>query len=137
IEELVAATDDAYGALWKYCFELDLMERIMASNRPPDEPLLYMLVEPRKLGFRLSDGMWVRLVDVPAALAARMYSSAGRVVMEVRDAVCPWNDGRYVLDGGPGVATCEPTSAEPDLVLSASDLGAVYLGGTSLRTLAA
>jgi len=94
-------------------------------------------VEPRRLGFRLSDGMWVRLVDVPAALSGRMYSAAGRVVFEVRDPVCPWNDGRFLLEGGPGVAVCEGTSEEPDLVLGAAELGAAYLGGVSLRTLAA
>jgi len=137
VEELEAATDDAYAALWRYCFDVDLSERIMAGNRPPDEPLLFMLAEPRRLGFRVSDGMWVRVVDVPAALGARMYGAAGRVVLEVRDAVCPWNDGRFVLEGGPGVAACEPTSEEPDLVLQAADLGAAYLGGVPLRTLAA
>jgi predicted acetyltransferase len=137
VEELVAATDDAYAALWRYCFDLDLSERIMAANRPPDEPLLYMLAEPRRLAFKVSDGMWVRVVDVPAALGARMYAAGGRLVLEVRDSVCPWNDGRFVLEGGPGVAICEPTSDQPDLVLAAADLGAAYLGGASFRTLAA
>ncbi len=121
VEELVAATDDAYASLWRYCFDLDLSERIMAANRPPDEPLLYMLAEPRRLAFKVSDGMWVRVVDVPAGLGARMYAAGGRLV----------------LDGGPGVATCQPTSDQPDLVLAAADLGAAYLGGASFRTLAA
>jgi len=137
IEELVAATDAAYADVWRYCLDVDLVGRIQGRGRPPDEPLLHMLEEPAHLGLTARDGLWVRLVDVPTALASRMYSAPGRVTIEVRDPVCPWNDGRYSLDGGPGVASCEPTSDEPDLVVDAADLGAAYLGGTSLRTLAA
>jgi predicted acetyltransferase len=137
IDELVAATDDAYADLWRYCLGVDLVARIQARDRPVDEPLFHMLAEPRRLRLTVGDGLWLRLVDVPKALGSRMYAAAGRVVIEVRDPACLWNDGRYVLDGGPGVATCEATDAEPDLRLDAADLGAAYLGGTSLRTLAA
>jgi predicted acetyltransferase len=137
VEELVWATDEAYADLWRYCLGVDLVARVQGHHRPPDEPLFHMLAEPTRLRLTLADGMWLRLVDVATALASRMYSSAGRVVFEVRDSVCPWNDGRFLLEGGPGVASCESTSEEPDLVLGAADLGAAYLGGTSLRTLAA
>jgi predicted acetyltransferase len=80
----------------------------------------------------LARSLWVRLVDVPAALAARAYASDPDVVLEVTDAFCAWNAGRYRLAGG----ACEPTEAEPDLALDASALGAAYLGGTTLRELA-
>ncbi|MDP9340937.1 MAG: GNAT family N-acetyltransferase [Actinomycetota bacterium] len=135
VDELVAATDDAYRDLWRFCLGVDLVARIQGHGRPPDEPLFHMLEDPRRLRLTVGDGLWFRLVDVPTALASRMYAAAGRVTFEVRDPVCPWNDGRYVLEGGPGIATCEQTSEEPDLVLSAADLGAAYLGGISLRTL--
>ena len=75
----------------------------------------------------------MRLVDVPAALSARGYTDDPDVVLDVSDAFCPWNAGRYRLAGG----RCERTDAEPDLALDASALGAAYLGGTLLAELAA
>jgi predicted acetyltransferase len=137
VEELVAATDEAYASLWRYCFDIDLVRTVTGWKRPSDEPLLHMLVEPRALNFKLRDGTWVRLVDVPAALEARRYSHEGRVVIEVDDGFAPWNDGTYELDGGPGGATCRPSSAEPDLSMGVEDLGATYLGAVSFRALAA
>ena len=78
----------------------------------------------------------MRLVDLPAALSARTYSSDVDVVLEVEDRRCPWNEGRWRLTGGTGGATCTRTDDPADLVLGARDLGAAYLGGTSLRELA-
>jgi predicted acetyltransferase len=87
----------------------------------------------------LGSNLWVRLVDLPAALAARTYGAALDVVLEVEDAFCPWNAGRYRLAAdGPGApATCERTDAAADVALSATDLGAAYLGGKSLAARAA
>jgi predicted acetyltransferase len=136
VEELVAATPEAYEGLWRFLLGLDLFARIETYVARPDEPLLHMVTEPRRLRLRLSDGLWVRLVDVPAALAGRRYQVDGSVVLDVRDDFCQWNDGRYHLEGGPDGAECRPTDQNPDLVLSAADLGAVYLGGTRLVTLA-
>jgi predicted acetyltransferase len=85
---------------------------------------------------KISDALWIRLVDLRAALAARRYSATGRVVFEVRDVFCPWNEGRFELEGGPDGADCRPTDEEPDISLDAGDLGAAYLGGTRLGALA-
>jgi predicted acetyltransferase len=137
IEELVAATGRAYAALWRYCFDIDLVRTVTGWKRPSDEPLLNMLAEPRALNFKLRDGTWVRLVDVPAALEARRYSHEGRLILEVDDGFAPWNDGTYELEGGPDGATCRPSSAEPDLSMRVEDLGATYLGTVTFRALAA
>ena len=137
VTELVSATDDAYAALWRYCFEVDLVRTVKGWKRPVDEPLLHMLLEPRALRFQIRDGTWLRLVDVAAALEARRYSHEGRLVIEVDDAFAPWNDGTYELDGGPEGATCRPTGAEPDLSMRVEDLAAAFLGGVSFRRLAA
>ena len=137
VEEMVTATGDAYGALWRYCFGVDLVRTVHGWKRPADEPLLHMLVEPRALALQARDGTWIRLVDVPAALEARRYSHEGRIVLELDDEFGPWNDGTYELDGGPDGATCRPTGAEPDLSLQVEDLGAAYLGAISFRSLAA
>lgn len=137
IDELLWTTDDAYAALWRYCFDIDLVGTIKGWKRPLDEPLLHMLAEPRALRFQIRDGTWLRLVDVAAALEARRYSHEGRVVLEVDDELAPWNDATYALEGGPDGATCRPTGVEPDLSMRVEDLAAAYLGAVSFRTLAA
>ena len=135
ITELVAATDPGYAATWRYLFDTDLVTRVVAYARPVDEPLLHLLAEPRRLRFRLVDGMWVRLVDARAALEARRYRSPGRLVLDVADDFCPWNAGRYELVATEDGAHCEITDAEPDLVLGAAELGALFLGGASAWSL--
>lgn len=136
VEELIATSPDAYANMWRFVFDLDLAARIKAELRPIDDPLLGLLVEPRRLRFTVRDGMWLRLVDVCTALAARRYRVAGSLVVRVRDHFCPWNDGRYRLEGGPDGAVCTMTDAEPDLVLSASELAAAFLGGSTFGHLA-
>ena len=135
VVEMVTANTNAYAALWRYCFDLDLMARTTAWLRPVDEPLLHMLAEPRRLRFKVEDGLWVRLVDVPATLAGRRYMAEGKTVLEVKDSFCPWNEGRFELVGGPDGSECRATDAEPDLVLTAADLAAVYLAGVRFAAL--
>jgi predicted acetyltransferase len=137
VGELYALTAEAYAALWSYCLRLDLMQTVRAPIRPMDEPLRHMLADPRRLRIiSCFDSLWVRLLDIPAALAARRYASEGRLVLDVADPFCPENSGRYTLDGGPVGAECHRTSDNPDLALDVADLGAVYLGGNRFTTLA-
>jgi predicted acetyltransferase len=136
VRDLVAANPGAYADLWRFVLDVDLVTYVEASNRPSDEPLLYLLREPRRLRARMSDNLWVRLVDIPGALAARRYAAAGRVVLEVADRFCAWNAGRYVLEAAEdGGAVVERTSEEAEITCTASDLGATYLGGTTFRQL--
>jgi predicted acetyltransferase len=135
VQELMSTTGESYDALWQYVFGVDLVATIEAIHRPPDEPLYWQLADPRRLLRRPYDSLWVRLVDVPAALEGRCYSSADKLVIDVRDPFCTWNEGRYELEGGAEGARCRPTDAEADLVLSAAELGAIYLGGVRPTTL--
>jgi len=135
LDSLVAASADAYAALWRYVLEVDLIARVGAEMRPVDEPLRFLLADSRQPKTRVEDGIWLRLVDVAAALAGRRYATEGRLVLRVRDAFCPWNEGHYELNGGPTNAACERCSDNPDLELSAADLAAVYLGGNRFHTL--
>jgi predicted acetyltransferase len=82
--------------------------------------------------FRVSDALWVRLVDVGAALSGRRYSDDGAIVFEVEDKFCPWNEGRWKLEGGNAARTDE----EPDLRLPVQSLGSAYLGGIRFASLA-
>lgn len=136
VEELIALNQHAYAALWRFCLDTDLVARVQGWKRPADDPILYMLAEPRALQLHVRDGLWVRLVDVDAALSTRRYSAEGRLVFEVRDTHCPWNEGRFELDGGPEGASCLRSDAEPDLIVDVADLGTTYLGAGSFHTLA-
>jgi predicted acetyltransferase len=135
LEMLVAATAEAYAALWRHVLDVDLMARVTAEMRPLDEPLRFLLADSRQPKTRIEDGVWLRLVDVPAALAGRRYAVEGRLVLNVRDAFCPWNNGQHELIGGPAGAECQGNNATPDLALDAADLAALYLGGNRFRTL--
>ena len=136
VVELIAASDAAYSALWSYVFGVDLMATIACDWGRVDEPLLHMLEDPRRLVRRTQDTLWVRVVDVAKALAARRYPVEGRLVLRIRDPFCPWNDGTYALEGGPNGATCVPSPATPDIELEATALGGVYLGGQRFQALA-
>ena len=136
--ELIATTPAAAAALWGFVLEVDLVRRATWFLAPADEPLRQMLDNERAVASKsLGDGLWVRLVDVPRALRVRTYSAPFDVVLDVADPVCPWNRGRYRLSWDGSEAACAPTADEPDLALSAAELGAAYLGGTTLAELAA
>lgn len=136
VSELVATTPDAYRALWTFLLKLDLTRSVSLWAAAPDEPLLYLASDPRRLGLKLSDALWLRVLDVPAALAARRYATDINLVIEVDDAHIPSNAGRWRLTGSRQTASCEPTTDEPDLVCDVRALGAAYLGGASFTTLA-
>jgi predicted acetyltransferase len=124
IGEALGASPRALAAIWRYLLAIDWVARIEASWLPLDHPLLLWLREPRRLGFTVLEALWVRLVDVGAALAARRLGE-GSVVLDVRDEFCPWNQARWNIHDG----SVDRTTAEADLVLGASELGSVYLGG--------
>ncbi len=127
--EVLAATPRAERDLWRWLLDVDLVGRVRAVRTPVPHPLQLLLAEPRRLGFTVGDGLWLRVVDVQAALAGRTYGRPGTLVLEVGDTFCPWNAGRWRLAAGEdGSATIEPTDAEPDVSLDAGDLAAAYLG---------
>lgn len=137
LTSLVTLNASARASLWRYLLDVDLIGTVESYNLPPDEPLPWMLADPRR--FRttaVTDGIWVRVIDIPAALSGRCYAAEGRLVLDVTDPFCPENDGRYLLEGGPHGATCKTTTRKPDLSLQLADLGAVYLGGVSFSVLA-
>lgn len=135
VEELMALSDHAYTALWNYIFGVDLVSTVKIWRRRPQEPLIWILEEPRRLYGNTHDALWLRVVDVEGALSSRRYIDEGRLTIEVRDSFCPWVDGRYQLEGSRDGAECKKTTHEPDLTMSAADLGAAYLGGVKFSTL--
>ncbi len=136
VHDLQATTPQAYAEIWRAVLDVDLVARVTSWNRPVDEPLLHLLAEPRALRLGVRDSLWLRLMDVPAALDARTYAADGSLVVEIEDRFCPWNDGRYRLEVSGGRGSCTRSDAEPELAGSANVLGAVYMGGTTFRQLA-
>jgi predicted acetyltransferase len=138
IREVVAADPIAYAALWRFLLTIDLARTATASFNALDEPLQYLVDEPRRLARRVADGLWIRVIDVPKALAARRYATPVNVVLEVTDPLLEHNTGRWRLTAGEdGSATCTPTQDPADLACTVLELGAAYLGATSLATLQA
>jgi predicted acetyltransferase len=137
VREVLAADPATYAALWRFLLSIDLTRTAKFSFAALDEPLTHMVDEPRHLGARVLDGLWVRVVDVPGALASRRYAADVDVVLDVTDPLLPRNTGRWRLTGGPGGAACTATDHPADLVCTALELGAAYLGGPSLAALAA
>jgi predicted acetyltransferase len=142
VHELMAADPAASAALCTDLLSRDLTTEFRLPHRPVDDPLLYQLADPRRTRPKLNDNLWVRIVDLPRALAGRRYSCPVDVVLEVRDEIVPANAGRWRLStttGAPGgglAASCVPASSPADLALDVSQLGAAYLGGTRLGALA-
>ena len=130
--EAVGDSPEATRAIWRYLLDIDWMARVKAGLLPLDHPLLLLLAEPRRLGFTLRDGVWVRLLDIKTALSARSYQPEGSVVIEVTDEFCPWNAGCWRVSS----AGVERTGEAPGLHCDASGLGSVYLGGFTWTQLA-
>jgi predicted acetyltransferase len=137
VRELVADGPEAYEAIWRFLLGIDLTRTVKIWQAAVDEPVQYLVDDPRRLGRHYLDGLWVRLVDLPAALEARQYTTSVDVVADVTDPLIPANQGRWRLAGGPGKVTCTRTDDAPDFACSVTELGAAYLGGTSLAALAA
>ncbi len=135
VNELMGVTQEANAALWRFCFDVDRVSTTEAARRPVDDPLPWMLADPRRLQRSTRDGIWVRLVDVAASLKLRRYMQSDRLVLEIRDPMCPWNEERFELEGSPEGAECRTSSSSPDLVLAVADLASAYMGAVSFSTL--
>lgn len=141
VRVIQAAALDAAAThvLWSTLADLDLMSTVVTDVRPVDDPLLHLLVDLRRAKVTLSDALWLRVVDLPAALTARTYAAQVDVVLEVADDLLAANAGRWHLRSeadGTG-ATCERTDARAALRMDVRDLGALYLGGQNLSQLVA
>jgi predicted acetyltransferase len=131
IVELVAVTAEAHAALWHTLLGVDLVGVISSRQVPIDDPLPYLLTDPRALQTTgLNDGVWVNVRDVATCFSTRRYSTDDRLVVEVAG-------GRWAIDGGPEGATCKRVRSKPDLIMDIASLGALLLGGVRPSALAA
>lgn len=137
LEDLEGIDPPARAALWRFLLDVDLTTTLHTRGRPVDEDWQHLVSDIRRCRVRMKDALHVRLVDVGAALEARTYQAPVDVVLEVEDSFCPWNEGRWRLIGDAKGASCVRTDDSPDLALSVRELGAAYLGGVPLASLAA
>jgi len=138
IVEIIHDDDDARRALWRFLTNIDLFDHVHWWKAPVDEPLLIEVDRFRSLTVAPIDTLWLRLLDLPASLAARRYECDGTLTLSVVD---PFLDrgGRFRFEVIDGVGRCESLpadTAEADATVDIADLGALYLGGRSARTLA-
>jgi predicted acetyltransferase len=130
IREVITPSPEATRELWRWLLDFDWTSQFVADV-PLDHPLYLLLAEPRRMGLTVNDGVWVRLLDIEAALSARSFNADGEVVLEVTDAFIPDLAGRYrVTAGGTG-----RTEAAADLRLDVTGLGSVFLGGFTFADL--
>jgi predicted acetyltransferase len=131
VQEAVGATPQATAEIWRFLLDVDWYATLEAQLLPVDHELFYLLANPRRMGFRKGDSLWVRLVDVGAALSGRAYNGSSSVVLDVRDAVCPWNEGRWRVSADGATRVDDPA----EIALDVSALGAAYLGSVSFSEL--
>ena len=131
VVETCATSDAAERELWRFLFGIDLIERIQGRH-DPGSPLFLMVVDPRSLKLRVTEGLWLRLVDLDTALTGRTYATDDSVVVDVRDELCPWNAGRWRMGTDAG-----RTDDDAELELDVADLASAYLGAFDFGRLAA
>lgn len=137
VVELQALDGDAEQRLWQWLATMDLATTLSARRGPVPHPLQLRLLEPRRLGLVVGDGLWLRLLDVPAALSARRYAGEGSVVLELTDELLPANAGRWEIRAGDdGTARVKRSRRAADLTLDVGSFAAIYLGAWRFRDLA-
>jgi predicted acetyltransferase len=129
--EAIALDGRPTAELWRYLLDIDWAARVTANLLPVDHQLFQLLAMPRRMKFRVGDGLWARLVDVGAALSARGYAADGALVFDVIDEFCQWNKGSWRLADG----TAKRSTASAHLRCDVTALGSVYLGAFTFAQL--
>lgn len=129
--EALATSPTATRELWRFLFGIDLVTKVEQEHFDPSSPLFLMVEDPRRLHLQLYDGLWLRFVDLEASLRARSYATDESIVIDARDEICTWNEGRWRV--GPSI---ERTDDAPELELDVRDLASVYLGAFDFHWLA-
>ena len=132
LKEALGIDVAATAEVWRYLLDIDLMAHLHAEYVPVDHPLFFLLAESRRLRYRAADGIWMRLVDVEAALRARSYASSEQLVLEVSDRFCPWNEGSYRIEEG----EVSRAGKGADLRLDVRELASAFMGGFSFAQMA-
>lgn len=131
--ELMAVDDHARLACWRFLSEIDLFPMVEYWNCPTDFELPWQVADPRRIKRTLTDALYMRVTDVPAALEARSYGRNGSLVLGI---AAEGVISGYRIEVDAGKATCTRTSDESDVRFDIRSLGALYLGASVAGELA-
>ena len=137
VQSLITTTAQSHRALWQFLGSLDLIERITWKTAPDDGLLEAMMVDRRRIRTTFTqDRLWLRVLDVPAALSARPWSQDGSILLTVTDSM-GWAEGTWRVDvvGGEATVSRAESTTAPDLSMDVAELGSVWLGGISPEVL--
>ena len=137
LDEICAVTPLARASLWQYLMTMDLVRTVSYRAGWVDDPLRDLLLDSRRMALTVADHVWLRIVDLDRAIGLRAYNAPFRGVVELTDALCPWNAGTWALDLSTSGGTAASSTDAPQVRLDIVDLGAAFLGGTPLARLAA
>ena len=137
VVEVLARDPTAHRAIWSFLTSVDLFPRVSWWNMPTDDPFPALVTDNRRVRRTLADAMWLRPMDVIAALEARAYERDAVLTFSVEDVTRPKNSGIYRLEVSGGSARCTRTTDTPQLSMNIDVLGHLYLGGGDARAMAA
>ena len=137
IRDFAYTTMSAYRAIWQNICAHDLVRKVTWDNVPEDDPAPGILLEPRCLNRKTGDGLWLRVIDVAAALEARRYDIDGDITIELQgDDICPWNNGGYRLSTRRGVGKVESANiGDADISCAPNALASLLAGYASIAWL--
>ncbi|MFV2000392.1 MAG: GNAT family N-acetyltransferase [Acidimicrobiia bacterium] len=128
--EVIADGPVARASLWSYLTRIDGCPKVRVWNAPLNDPVPMMVREPRRLIYSsVYDALWIRILDVEAALGARHYERDGSLTFAVVDEFRTQTVGTYRIDVADGVSMCSRTDSSPEISIDIDVLGALYLGG--------
>lgn len=141
VRDLVATTEVARRELFRFLAAHDLVERVSYPFAAADDPLGWALEDPARVRFAEREhGLWVRVLEVPEAFAARAYRGAGNFTLRVDDALglaagtygFEVAQGRAAVtrldDDAPADLSCDAVALGP-LLLSAAGIGQLHAAG--------
>ena len=131
INEIISTTNEAHLNLLNFCLNIDGVKKITSKSRPLDDPITWILEEPRKLYRNVEDQLHLRILDVPNALISRKYNTDGQITMLIKDNIFESNNTKFILKTFGDIVTCEKTDLPHDITIDIRELGSLYLGGTN------
>lgn len=136
--ELVGADADVELALWRLVGSSASAAFTTRFVSRPDDPLLLWLTDPNEVRAVAFEHQWLsRLVDAPAAVAARGFRAGvrGRVPLDVVDPVLEANAGRWQLVVEDGSGELRP-GGDGRVRLDVGAFASLWTGWASAWTLA-
>lgn len=129
---------EAYRALWEYLRRHDLVGKIqMTGVVAEDDPAPDLLLEPRMLNRRTTDGIWMRIVDLEEAVPQRPYGARGELTFAIDgDDMCPWNNGTFLLETDGTMTDIRRVDRAPSMTMLPATLSTLLSGHRSATHMA-